>query len=128
MESFTKKVEKRAYELYLKRGSVDGYDLEDWKQAEKEVKEAEKKAAESKACKEKEIVKPVSVVKEEEPVAYGSLPKAEPKIESSKPVEKAPVKTESAPKTDILVCETKEKKTRASGTTAKKRVTKKKSA
>ncbi len=31
-------IQKKAYELYEKRGRIDGYDLEDWLQAEKLVK------------------------------------------------------------------------------------------
>jgi Protein of unknown function (DUF2934) len=30
-------IAKRAYELYLQRGSIPGYELEDWLQAEAEV-------------------------------------------------------------------------------------------
>lgn len=30
-------VEKRAYQLYEARGRVDGFDLEDWLQAEQEI-------------------------------------------------------------------------------------------
>jgi hypothetical protein len=30
-------IAKRAYELYLQRGSVPGYELEDWLQAEAEL-------------------------------------------------------------------------------------------
>ncbi len=29
----------RAYEIYIQRGRIDGFDLEDWLQAEKELKE-----------------------------------------------------------------------------------------
>ena len=29
----------RAYETYIQRGRIDGFDLEDWLQAEKELKE-----------------------------------------------------------------------------------------
>ena len=34
-------IERRAYELYVARGEVDGYDQEDWLQAEQELKEAQ---------------------------------------------------------------------------------------
>jgi hypothetical protein len=30
-------IEQRAYELFLKRGGIHGYHMEDWMQAEKEV-------------------------------------------------------------------------------------------
>lgn len=36
-DSVKEKIEKRAYELFLKRGGVHGYAHEDWTQAEKEV-------------------------------------------------------------------------------------------
>ena len=31
------KIEKRAYELFLARGALHGYHMQDWEQAEKEV-------------------------------------------------------------------------------------------
>jgi len=31
------KIEKRAYELFLERGGVHGYHMEDWLRAEKEI-------------------------------------------------------------------------------------------
>ena len=30
-------IERRAYELYLARGGTDGYAIEDWQQAEREL-------------------------------------------------------------------------------------------
>jgi len=36
-EMTKKKVEQRAYELFVKRGGVHGYHLEDWLRAEREV-------------------------------------------------------------------------------------------
>jgi Protein of unknown function (DUF2934) len=40
-------IRRRAYELYEQRGKVDGYELDDWLQAESEVSDitAKKKAA-----------------------------------------------------------------------------------
>jgi len=35
-------IARRAYELYLQRGSVSGYELEDWLQAEAELRSASK--------------------------------------------------------------------------------------
>ena len=32
-------IKRRAYEIFLERGSVDGHDLDDWLQAENELKE-----------------------------------------------------------------------------------------
>ena len=34
-------IAQRAYALYLARGSEDGHDVEDWLQAERELREAE---------------------------------------------------------------------------------------
>ena len=36
-ESLRKKIEVRAYQLFLKRGGVHGYAMEDWAKAEKEI-------------------------------------------------------------------------------------------
>lgn len=36
-------IERRAYQLYLARGEVHGYDQDDWLQAERELKEARSK-------------------------------------------------------------------------------------
>jgi len=44
-------VEKRAYELYLERGAIDGHDVEDWLAAEKELTEAAQEESLSSAPK-----------------------------------------------------------------------------
>ena len=41
IEPSREEIERRAYELYVARGEVDGYDQEDWLQAEQELKEAQ---------------------------------------------------------------------------------------
>jgi hypothetical protein len=38
-------IQQRAYELYERRGRTDGYDLDDWLQAEREIKGGRAKAA-----------------------------------------------------------------------------------
>jgi Protein of unknown function (DUF2934) len=38
-------IQKRAYELYEQRGRTDGHDLDDWLQAECEIKGTQAKAA-----------------------------------------------------------------------------------
>jgi len=38
-------IQQRAYELYEQRGRTDGYDLDDWLQAEREIKGTQAKAA-----------------------------------------------------------------------------------
>ena len=40
-EPAREEIERRAYELYLARGEVHGCDLDDWLQAERELKEAQ---------------------------------------------------------------------------------------
>jgi len=40
-EPAREEIERRAYELYLERGEVNGYDQDDWLQAERELKEAQ---------------------------------------------------------------------------------------
>jgi hypothetical protein len=37
------RVRQRAYELYLRRGGQDGTDMDDWLQAEEEIRQAEEK-------------------------------------------------------------------------------------
>jgi len=37
MASMREMIEKRAFELFLKRGGVHGYHMEDWYQAEQEI-------------------------------------------------------------------------------------------
>ena len=39
-EHAREEIERRAYELYLARGEVQGYDQDDWLQAERELREA----------------------------------------------------------------------------------------
>ncbi|MBN2038093.1 MAG: DUF2934 domain-containing protein [Chitinispirillaceae bacterium] len=52
MESIKERIERRAYQLFLKRNGAHGYHMEDWVQAEKEIaaeiaaeKKSEKKAS-----------------------------------------------------------------------------------
>ena len=40
--SVQKNVALRAYELYLQRGGVNGHEVEDWLQAEREITQAER--------------------------------------------------------------------------------------
>ena len=39
------RIRQRAYELYVQRGQADGHDLDDWLQAECEIKATEENAA-----------------------------------------------------------------------------------
>ena len=40
-EPAREEIERRAYELYLARGEVNGHDQDDWLQAEREFREAQ---------------------------------------------------------------------------------------
>jgi Protein of unknown function (DUF2934) len=40
-EPAREEIERRAYELYLTRGAVPGFDQDDWLQAEREIKAAQ---------------------------------------------------------------------------------------
>ena len=37
-DALKKEIQKKAYELYEQRGCIDGYDLEDWLEAERFVR------------------------------------------------------------------------------------------
>ena len=39
-EPTPERIAQRAYELYLERGGIDGYDTEDWLRAEEELRKA----------------------------------------------------------------------------------------
>ena len=43
-ENVEEQIRRRAYELYQARGSKDGHDLEDWQQAEAEIRGSQRKA------------------------------------------------------------------------------------
>jgi len=70
MASMREMIEKRAYELFLKRGGVHGYHMADWIQAEKEI------SAEIAAKKKTEIKQPTV------PVTPAAPPKASAPMKS----------------------------------------------
>ena len=39
-------IEQRAYEIYLERGGTEGYEMEDWLQAERELQQRHRKVGE----------------------------------------------------------------------------------
>jgi len=47
LEKYLKEIQKRAYELFEKRGGTHGAALEDWVQAEKEILSKAKKTVKS---------------------------------------------------------------------------------
>lgn len=53
MPSNQEKIQKKAYELYLKRGGNHGLDLSDWLKAENEIKKSAQKPAAKKAAPKK---------------------------------------------------------------------------
>jgi hypothetical protein len=72
MESIRELIEKRAFHLFIKRGGLHGYHMEDWIQAEKEI------SAELAAKKKAEAKQP-------------SIQKFAPKTEAAVPASAAPV-------------------------------------
>jgi hypothetical protein len=87
MESMKEMIEKRAYHLFLKRGGLHGYHMQDWVLAEKEIK------AEVEAKKKSETKPAASAPKAEPPkevkAASASIVKAYP-AQSSAPAAARP--------------------------------------
>lgn len=79
MESVREEIERRAYELFMARGGQDGYHIQDWLQAEKEVtdsiakkqKALEKKSQPAAKATESETPKPKRATKK---AATGEAP------------------------------------------------------
>lgn len=65
MESLRERIAKRAYELFLARGGQHGYHIQDWAQAEKEIKEEEQRLSKEKEQPEKVKTEPKATKKEE---------------------------------------------------------------
>ena len=72
MESMKELIEKRAYHLFLKRGGIHGYHMQDWVQAEKEIK------AELEAKKKNENKPAITPQKVEQPKEVKAAPSAAP--------------------------------------------------
>ena len=70
MESMKEMVEKRAYHLFLKRNGAHGYHMQDWVQAEKEIK------AELEAKKKGDVKQPVASASKVTAPAPGAAPAA----------------------------------------------------
>jgi hypothetical protein len=91
MESVHEMIERRAYELFLARGGVNGYAIQDWAQAEKDVMaEVEKKKAKTQAPKPAEKVA--------EKPAERPVEKAEEKPSPAKVEKKEEPATKEVPK------------------------------
>lgn len=89
MESVHEMIERRAYELFLARGGLNGYAIQDWIQAEKDVMaEIDKKKAKPTSQKpaEKAVEKPA-----EKPVEKAEVKPSPAKVEKKEePKEMAP--------------------------------------
>jgi hypothetical protein len=92
MESLQERIAKRAYELFLARGGQHGYHIQDWTQAEKEIKEEEQKLLKEKEQTEKVKKEAVSAKKEE------AVTTEAPKPKRARASEATPVKKKTAKK------------------------------
>jgi len=92
MESLQERIAKRAYELFLARGGQHGYHIQDWAQAEREIKEEEQRLLKKKEQPEKVKTEP-KATKKEEPVATEA-----PKPKRSRASGAAPAKKKTAKK------------------------------
>jgi hypothetical protein len=59
-EELKKRIEQRAYEIFLKSGGVHGNDLENWSRAEREVMAEEEKARKKPEVAVKPAVPPMA--------------------------------------------------------------------
>lgn len=91
MESVHELIARRAYELFLARGGENGYAIQDWVAAEKEIlAQVDKERRE--AAKEK------AEKAEAKKSAVAAAPVAAPKVEAAKVASKpAPAETKKAP-------------------------------
>ncbi len=74
MESLQERIAKRAYELFLARGGQHGYHIQDWDQAEKEIKE-EQRFSKTKEQPEKVKKEPAPAKKQEATATEAPKPK-----------------------------------------------------
>lgn len=89
MDSIREMIEKRAYHLFLKRGGIHGYAVQDWFQAEKEIfTELDAKGKPAQTA-------PAKAVKKEAPAApvAAAAPVVQPVAPVAKPAAKPAVKT-----------------------------------
>jgi hypothetical protein len=126
MESVHEMIERRAYELFLARGGLNGYAIQDWIQAEKDVMAEIDNKKKAKATSQKPAEKPV-----EKPVEKAIEKPAEKPVEKAE-VKPLPAKVEKKEEPKETIKETPKDKTvkapaAAVTTPAKKRATKKNS-
>ena len=92
MESVHELIAKRAYELFLARGGENGYAIQDWVEAEKDIlAQVDKERRE--VAKEK-----AEKAEQKKAVATPTTPAAAPKSEAAKvPSKAAPAEVKKAP-------------------------------
>lgn len=83
MGSLQERIAKRAYELFLARGGLHGYHIQDWAQAEKEIAEQDK-LSKKKEEESKKSNKPEEKTSEEKILKADQKP-VEPVVEAPKP-------------------------------------------
>lgn len=93
MESLQQRIAKRAYELFLARGGQHGYHIQDWAQAEKEIKEEEQKLSKKEKEQPEKVKKEPAPVKKEKAVATEA-----PKPKRTRASGAAPAKKKTAKK------------------------------
>lgn len=87
MDSIKEMIEKRAYHLFLKRGGVHGYSVQDWFQAEKEIFaeiEAKKAAEAGQSARPAKAEVPSSTPAPAPAAAAAPAPAAKPKATGAK--------------------------------------------
>lgn len=91
MATVKEMIEKRAYELFIKRGGVHGYAMEDWQQAEKEI--LGELAVEKKTEQRQSAGPVVAGAAPVRPVSTGPATAEKPKPPEAKPPQKPPKKS-----------------------------------
>jgi Protein of unknown function (DUF2934) len=96
MESVHELIARRAYELFLARGGENGYAIQDWVEAEKEILtqvDKERREVAKERAEKAEVKKPAAT-----PVAAPVVPAPAPKAEAAKaPSKAAPAEVKKAP-------------------------------
>jgi hypothetical protein len=92
MESLQERIAKRAYELFLARGGQHGYHIQDWAQAEKEIKEEEEQRLAKEKEQAKKVKKEAASVKSEETVDTEAVKPKRTRASAATPAKKKTVK------------------------------------
>jgi hypothetical protein len=90
MDKLQEQIAKRAYELFQARGGIDGYHIQDWLQAEKEVTKA--------SVASDKFTAPASVSASiPAPAMKAPEVNAAPKVKQAEPLEKSKIEKAAAP-------------------------------